>query len=235
MFEDSTFESTGRIRTRSRGWMFATFALNASILLALILIPLIYPEALPRQALAFLLTVPPPPAAPPPLVQQPTLTFHGAPQMDNATLVAPRVIPIAIAHFSGPEADPGAPISMDSGSGIANGVRDAFGSRALPPVHPDVKNPVRVSSLVVAGLLIRKVTPLYPPIAIATHQQGTVILQATISKSGTIENLRVASGPVMLQQAALDAVQHWLYRPYQLNGQPVEVETTINVVFNLDR
>jgi protein TonB len=58
-------------------------------------------------------------------------------------------------------------------------------------------------------------------------------LQATISKSGSIENLRVISGPPMLQQAALDAVRSWRYKPYLLNGDPVEVETTVNVVFNL--
>jgi protein TonB len=62
-----------------------------------------------------------------------------------------------------------------------------------------------------------------------------VVLQATISKAGTIENLRVAGGPAMLQQAALDAVKTWRYRPYLLNGQPVEVETTINVIFTLTR
>jgi len=60
-----------------------------------------------------------------------------------------------------------------------------------------------------------------------------VVLQATISKSGGIENLRVVSGPPMLQQAALDAVRAWRYKPYLLNGDPVEVETTVNVVFNL--
>ena len=62
-----------------------------------------------------------------------------------------------------------------------------------------------------------------------------MVLQATISKIGTIENLRAAGGPAMLQQAALDAVKTWRYRPYLLNGQPVEVETTVNVVFTLDR
>jgi protein TonB len=58
-------------------------------------------------------------------------------------------------------------------------------------------------------------------------------LQATISKSGSIQNLRVISGPPMLQQSALDAVRSWRYKPYLLNGDPVEVETTVNVVFNL--
>jgi protein TonB len=60
-----------------------------------------------------------------------------------------------------------------------------------------------------------------------------VILQATISKTGTIENLRVVSGPAMLQQAALDAVRNWRYKPYLLNGDPVEVDTQVNVIFSL--
>jgi protein TonB len=77
--------------------------------------------------------------------------------------------------------------------------------------------------------------PVYPPIAVTTRTEGTVILAATISKGGTIENLRVMSGPPLLRQSALDAVSNWLYRPYLLNGQPVEVETTVNVVFTLAR
>jgi protein TonB len=82
-------------------------------------------------------------------------------------------------------------------------------------------------------MLLDKVTPQYPAIAKAARIQGTVVLQATISKSGGIENLRVISGPPMLQQAAMDAVRSWRYKPYLLNGDPVEVETTVNVVFNL--
>jgi protein TonB len=84
-------------------------------------------------------------------------------------------------------------------------------------------------------MLISHITPIYPPIARAARQEGTVVLQATISKSGTIEGLRVLSGPPMLQQSALNAVEQWRYRPYLLNGEPVEVETTINVNFVLGR
>jgi protein TonB len=68
----------------------------------------------------------------------------------------------------------------------------------------------------------------------ATHTAGRVELQATISRTGTIENLRVVSGSQLLIQAAIDAVTQWRYRPYLLNGDPVEVETTINVDFRLD-
>ena len=82
-------------------------------------------------------------------------------------------------------------------------------------------------------MLIQKTTPVYPPIAKAARVSGTVVLQATISKSGTIENLHVISGPAMLQQSAMDAVKTWRYRPYLLNNEPVEVDTTINVIFTL--
>jgi protein TonB len=68
----------------------------------------------------------------------------------------------------------------------------------------------------------------------STLLAGTVVLQATISTSGTIENLRVVSGPAMLQQAALDAVKQWQYKPYLLNGEPVKVETTVNLDFRLN-
>ena len=236
MFEDSTFESNGKIRTRSRGWMIATFTFNGSILLALILIPLIYPEALPHQALAFLLTAPPPPAAP--LPQQPpsqnTPRFHGAPEMDGRTLIAPRQIPNFAPRDFGPEAP--VAIAIGEPNGVPGAVPDVFNTRhVVPNVRPMVKNAIRLSSTIVEGLLVHKVMPIYPPIALAAHIQGTVVLAATISKAGTIENLHVVSGQPMLQQAAVDAVQHWAYRPYLLNGEPVAVETTVNVVFTLGR
>jgi protein TonB len=102
-------------------------------------------------------------------------------------------------------------------------------------VHAAPSGPVRISSGVASSILIYKVLPIYPPIAKVAGVQGTVSLSATISKQGTIENLRVVSGPPMLQKAALDAVSAWRYRPFLLNGEPVAVETTVNVVFNLGR
>jgi protein TonB len=84
-------------------------------------------------------------------------------------------------------------------------------------------------------MILQKTLPIYPPIAKAAGVQGTVILAATISKAGTIENLRVMGGPVMLQRAALDAVETWRYKPYLLDGQPVEVETSISVIFTMQR
>jgi len=95
----------------------------------------------------------------------------------------------------------------------------------------DDHNPVRVSPGVVAGNLISHVNPVYPADAKAAHLQGAVVLRATISKTGTVEELRVVSGPPQLTKSALDAVKQWVYKPYLLNGEPVEVQTTITVNF----
>jgi protein TonB len=83
------------------------------------------------------------------------------------------------------------------------------------------------------GNLIRKVQPTYPALARSARIQGTVMLQAAISKQGTIENLIVLTGHPMLVPAAIDAVRQWHYRPYILNNEPVEVETQITVNFSL--
>lgn len=235
MFEDSTFESSGRIRTRSRGWMVAAFIFNGSILLALILIPLIYPEALPRQAIAFLMQAPAPQAQQQPPRQESVHAVQVNREMMNEQIFAPPRIPKYIVMVDKPESLPPIDVArMGRDSEGPAGPGSIFSGKTVTPViRPEIK--VRVSSAVEEGLLIQKTVPKYPPIAIAARIEGTVVLQATISKAGTIENLRVASGPPMLQQAALDAVKTWLYRPYLLDGQPVEVETTVNVIFTLGR
>ena len=234
MFEDSTFESTGSIRTRSRRWMLATLTLNGSILLALILLPLIYPEALPSLSTSILMTAPAPPVDPP----------RPQPVQSHATVVNAQAthyfqylsrIPPHIPSNDGVE-----DATVNSSFNIASDGVDMSSHDNLWSEHPAVvvvqqpKGPAHVSQGVMTGLLLDKVVPVYPPIAKATGTQGTVVLEATISKKGTIENLRVLSGSPMLRQAAIDAVRQWRYRPYLLNGEPVDVETTVNVVFNMN-
>jgi protein TonB len=235
MFEDSTFESNGRIRTRSRRWMLAALALNSAIVLALILIPLVYPEALPWHAITTVLEVPPPPAAqtPPPQHQQIRADQAHA-EMNVDAFTAPRIIPTTIAMLRdvAPAGVSFAP-SMDPGIGVPGGDPNVFGPPAPRVIHPDVPRTLSVPSTIAAGLLLRKVVPQYPQLARAMRKEGTVVLAATIAKNGTIVNLRVVSGPAVLAQAAMDAVSQWIYRPYLLNGQPVEVETQVNVVFTL--
>ena len=94
--------------------------------------------------------------------------------------------------------------------------------------------PVSIAGDVIAGNILTKVAPVYPDIARAAKQGGTVVLRAIISKEGTMKSLVVISGPAMLQGAAIDAVRQWTYRPYLLNGEPTEVETTIMVNFTLN-
>jgi periplasmic protein TonB len=237
MFEDSTFESTGRIKTRSRQWMIATLAVNGSILLALILIPLVFPDALPRQSIPFLVqapTTPPAETSLPQIRQRPQVSRGSTVTLDRS-FYAPTKIPQGLAKNDRADNAPGSDLrGMDIVPGLPDGGTGVFVSRnVVPVVHADVKGPVRVSSMVVSGLILQKTPPIYPAIAKATGTHGTVVLQAMISKSGTIENLHVVSGPVMLQQAAVDAVKTWRYRPYLLNHEPVEVETTVNVVFTI--
>jgi TonB family protein len=96
-----------------------------------------------------------------------------------------------------------------------------------------INRKVEVPADVIAGLLLQKTDPVYPPVAKAARIQGTVVLQATISKSGSVEDLHVVTGQALLQEAALSAVRTWRYRPYLVNGEPVKVQTTINVIFTL--
>lgn len=81
--------------------------------------------------------------------------------------------------------------------------------------------------------ILTKAVPVYPPAAKKARIQGKVVIDAVIGTDGTVENLRVLSGPQELQQSALDAVRQWTYKPYLLNGDPIEVETTINIVYRL--
>ncbi len=236
MFEDSTFESMGAIHTRTRGWMMATFALNGTLLLALVLIPLFHPQMLPGRWRSIPMETPPPPLEPvrlPPAPAQPSLP---APEISVPAFQAPSRFPRMSPSLGPP--DSSAPI--DSGNLAGNGIPSAgpggpfSGGDNVQVIQPSPRAPAPVSQGVMNGLLLKKITPDYPEIAKVTGTQGTVVLEATISTAGSIENLHVVSGPGLLRQAALNAVAQWQYRPYTLNGRPVEVETTINVVFKLN-
>jgi protein TonB len=125
-------------------------------------------------------------------------------------------------------------MSGGSAGGVLGGVLGGMGT-ATPVVRaapPKPTGPARISGGVMAGSIIQKTQPIYPPIAKAAHVSGTVVLHAIISKTGQIVNLQVISGPQMLQSAALDAVKQWRYKPYLLNGEPTEVDTTVQVNFS---
>jgi peptidyl-prolyl cis-trans isomerase A (cyclophilin A) len=98
---------------------------------------------------------------------------------------------------------------------------------------PSAPKRVMVSAGVAASMLLKRTVPIYPPDAKAAGISGTVVLHAVISDDGTVKELSVVQGPPELQQAAMDAVKTWVYKPYLLNGEPVEVATTINIIFTL--
>jgi protein TonB len=161
---------------------------------------------------------------------------HVQSEMMNNQLTAPSKIPHNIQIVAEKEAPPSSigVAGMEGLGGPSSGVMGGlFGNSSGPTVKAAPPKKVNISGGVMAGMVLQKTQPVYPPIAKAARVSGTVVLQATISKTGTIENLRVASGPAMLQDAAMQAVRTWRYRPYLLDGVPVEVETTVNVIFSL--
>lgn len=240
MFADS-FCDSGWSNRSHRGWTtLISFALQALAVGCLLLLPLLYTQGLPRLAvLAPLLAPAPPPALPP---AEPHLNSSSTPQsnMMESRLVSPPQIPLHIEMLT--ETLP-PPAMVDASTiGISHATGDSrspgnvfesiLGSRqVLPPPPPAAtRHPV---SHMMEGNLILRVQPDYPVLARQVRVQGQVVLRAMISREGTIERLQVLSGHPMLVKAAVDAVQQWRYRPYVLNGEPVEVETEVKVNFVL--
>jgi protein TonB len=242
MFEDSLLESGGRLKTK-RG-RTTTFAIILEIALVgfMVLLPLIFTDALPKQQLMTFLVAPPPPPPPPPPAAAPVHVVKQV-QTDivNGELRTPTKIPQKIQMIKEDEAPPamasagvvgGVPGGIPGGSmgGVIGGIISS-----TPVAVPKVATPqrVRVSSGVSQGLRIKFQQPNYPPLARQARIQGTVILHAVIGKDGAIENLTLVSGHPMLAPAAIEAVKQWRYKPYLLNGEPVEVDTEIQVNFTL--
>jgi protein TonB len=243
MFEDSLLESGGRLKTKRGMTTTISFILQIGILIVMILIPLIFTEALPRtQLMTFLVAPPPPPPPPPPAAAPVKVVRQIQTDIVNGQLRTPTKIPQKVQMIKEDEAPP--PVMATSGvvGGVPGGVPGGQMGGVIggiisstPVAVPKVATPqrVRVSQGVSTGLLIRKVNPNYPPLARQARIQGTVVLQAEISKSGDIQNLRLISGHPMLAPSAIEAVKQWKYKPYLLNGEPVEVETTVQVNFTL--
>ena len=244
MFEEMVISSPHSKKTNKPWTIVVSMLFQCFFLLILILIPLIYTEALPKAMMATMLTAPPPPPPPPPppAVAQ---VVHVKPQahlMDAGKLVQPKAIPKDVKIIK-EDAEPdmsagmtgGVPGGVSGGSmgGVLGGVIGGMG--APPPPKPKLTGPLRVGGNVQSARIINRIQPLYPPLARQTRISGTVRLHAIIGKDGTIQSLEVISGHPLLQQAALDAVRQWRYQPTLLNGDPVDVDTTIDVIFSLNQ
>ena len=183
--------------------------------------------------------MPPPAAAAPVVVHKVTV---------EDIMKAPTVIPKTIAVIKDqPEPAPNAGVGVVGGvpggvpggqmGGVLGGVIGGVMSAAAPPPPPPPKaatpKRIRVGGQVEAAKLIFQPKPEYPPLAKMARIQGSVRLEAVISKDGTIQDLKVLSGHPLLVKAAIDAVSRWRYQPTLLNGEPVEVVTEIDVNFTL--
>jgi protein TonB len=154
-------------------------------------------------------------------------------EMMSHQLNAPSRIPSDLKMLAGKEPPPGFAASGMEGLGGGGVAGNVFNGQNAPRVKVAAPSKVSISAGVAGGLLLQKTSPVYPQIAREARVSGTVVIQATISKTGVIENLRAVSGPTMLRQSALDAVKTWRYKPYMLDGDPVDVETTVSVTFSL--
>ena len=243
MFDEMVVSSPNPKGTNKPWTVVLSMIFQTAFLAVLILIPLIYTEALPKTMMATLLVAPPPPPPPPPPPMA-VQVVHVKPQvhlMDAGKLVAPKVIPkdIKIIKEDAPDMAAGVSGGVPGGvpggqmGGVIGGVIGGVG--AAPPPPKPVQGRIRQGGNVQAAKLINKIQPAYPPLARQTRISGTVRLHAIIGKSGEVKQLEVMSGHPLLVQAALDAVRQWKYQPTQLNGEAVEVDTTIDVIFSLNQ
>ncbi len=243
LFADCMLETSWSHRSR-RGWTTLTsFGLQAIVVGLLLLLPLLTTVGVPlvRRTVSV-----PVSAGSPGVKPEPVRPRRGSwTQIISAParFVAPGQIPHTIETTDGGAAEPGSPgactIGCDptllgGGPGVPGFPITLAGNHPVMPAAPPKPAHMFRTSYMLEGSLIQRVQPLYPPLARSAHIHGAVVLFATISTAGTIENLRVLSGHPLLVGAALDAVKRWRYRPYILNGEPIEVETEITVNFVLE-
>jgi len=247
MFEQ-TFVQTGKT---NKGWtvlistLIQLFAIGVFVLL-----PMIYFDVLPAATLQSVFVAPPQPPPPPPppppapKIQQVKIIPR---QFDAGKLMAPKTIPKEIAQIREDELPPpssgvgvvgGVAGGMAGGSvgGVLGGIIGSVPSAAPPPPPPPkavTPQRIRVGGNVQQANLITQIRPVYPPLAKQARIQGTVELSAIIGKDGRVQDLKLVRGHPLLVSAAVEAVKNWVYRPTMLNGEPVEVATTIDVNFTL--
>ena len=239
MFEGILVESQGFAASGTKRWTaLGSVVLQCGIAGILIAIPLMHPEVLPMISDPPRLSVPVPKPPPVPVTMETAAsssTVISVPSVNVAPVANAREL---FVRPVGVDVGPAPVLAMGPrmGDGTAGSLLDGIGPAGAPNItatQPKAPGRVNVSSGVVAGMLKAPIVPVYPAIAKATRTEGTVVIEAVISKAGKIESLNAISGPQILRRAALDAVQGARYEPYRLNGEATEVQTTITVVFRL--
>ena len=238
MFAESLLESAGGVRTNQRWTILFSLTLQGALISLLILIPLLQNPGLPRALWSSTVAAPLPP---PPLgVSNPGRNAGGprSPRAPELLLIPPSTIPPGIDPTPDGQGPNTGGTGPDLPRGLPSGVEHSPGPLFdVPAVLPrPAAPPPRRPSIVTEGNVIYRVLPAYPPIAKQIGAQGPVVLHAVIGADGAVQNLRVVSSAhPLLNDAALAAVAQWRFRPYLLNGIPVEVEAQITVNFIMPR
>ena len=243
MFETALLDATARARKQRRWTALISVAVQIVFVGMLLILPMIVPDSIPELRSRIMVMVPRAEAASPQTRPAPAGGSTSKPlHPEQIALHQPAEVPVTI--HTGPDDVPEPPSSNLPAQnctgrcpgGIPDGVPGGLGTDFVPEVRqqPEASpRPVVLSGGVTEGLLTQRVQPAYPRAAILARVQGQVVLRAVITREGEIRELRVVSGHPMLSPAAVDAVRQWRYRPYKLNGVPVEVETQVTVNFVL--
>jgi protein TonB len=256
MFEQTFVDGVGKT---NKSWtVMVSFIGQIVLIVVAVILPLIYTDVLPSTTLQSFLVAPPPPPPPPPppAAAPPVKVVKVIPrQFDAGKLMAPKSVPKDIAVIKEDELPPpasgvaGVVGGVAGGSvggsvgGVLGGIIGAVPTAAPPPPPPPpppAKKEAPITRIKVGGnvqgaMILKKIAPVYPQLAKSARVSGVVHLSAVIAKDGTIQELKVINGPALLITAAVDAVKQWVYRPTMLNGEAVQVETTIDVNFTLNQ
>ena len=254
--EEGSFQSSmleyNRMKSSSRLMdTLISLTVNACILVMPIFAGLYFTDSLDlKQFASTFLVAPPPPPPPPPAAAAPVVRTAPTRRVfeDSGKLIAPTMVPKEIAMIKEAPLPPdvdgaggipgGVPGGVAGGTmgGVLGGVIGGTGAVPVAPIAPREKGPkapVRVGGRVKEPRLVQRVDPSYPPLAVQTHMQGTVVIDAIIDEHGDVVEMHVVSGPPLLIQSALDAVRRWKYEPTYLNEEPVPVQLNVTVSFKL--
>jgi len=252
LFADSLLDMAKSQRRRRTFATFFSFTLQGLLIGTLLIVPLMFTEALPKQQLLTFLVAPPPPPPPPPPAAEAAVKAVRQVQSDvlsSGQLRTPTRIPEKVEMIREEEAPPplpstggvvgGVPGGVPGGQlgGVIGGIISQSSSLTAVPklAVPTPLKRIRVSQGVTKGLLIQKTEPKYPKLALQARIHGLVVLRAIMGKEGNIKELEIVSGHPILAPSAIEAVRQWHYRPFLLNGEPVEVETTVTVTFQISQ
>jgi periplasmic protein TonB len=229
-----------------------SWALHALVIGAVALVPVLFARhqlpSVPKELLTYVTVAAPPPPPPPPASAATPAVKRASPRLaptprpvPRAPVVTPREIPPAIDALDGEGASEfdgfdgiagGVPGGVPGG--VIGGVVGGIGDVAPPPPPPPApRAPVRTGGRIQEPALVKRVPPVYPPIAVSAKLQGVVILEATVGRDGRVENIEVLRSVPLLDRAAIEAVRQWVYEPLLLNGQAERFILTVTVSFSL--